>query len=81
MLRKVLFEKNTEGVYLTHLFDYQWAKRFIFIKKKSITKKQYICSLKGDITLIPKPGVGHHPHGLEDSTPIIEFIDKHSKPK
>jgi pimeloyl-ACP methyl ester carboxylesterase len=34
--------------------------------------------LGGDITLIAKPGVAHHPHGLEDSTPIIEFIAKHA---
>ena len=36
-------------------------------------------ALDGSITLICKPGVGHHPHGLEDSTPIIEFIQKHAK--
>lgn len=35
--------------------------------------------LGGEITLIAKPGVGHHPHGLEDSTPIVEFILKHSR--
>lgn len=35
--------------------------------------------LGGSITLIRKPGVGHHPHGLDDSTPIVEFIVKHSK--
>ena len=34
--------------------------------------------LGGDITLIAKPGVGHHPHGLDDSTPIVEFIRKHA---
>ncbi len=33
-------------------------------------------ALGGSIQLIGKPGVGHHPHGLEDSTPIIEFILK-----
>lgn len=33
--------------------------------------------LGGDITLIAKPGVGHHPHGLDDPTPIVEFIAKH----
>lgn len=33
--------------------------------------------LDGDITLIAKPGVGHV-HGLEDSTPIVDFIAKHS---
>lgn len=35
-------------------------------------------ALGGDITLIRKPGVGHHPHGLDDSTPIVEFISKHA---
>lgn len=30
----------------------------------------------GDIQLIAEPGIGHHPHGLEDSTPIIEFIER-----
>ncbi len=34
--------------------------------------------LGGKIELIRKPGVGHHPHGLEDSTPIVEFIRKHA---
>ena len=34
--------------------------------------------LGGNITLIAKPGVGHHPHGLDDSTPIVEFIAKHA---
>jgi lysophospholipase L1-like esterase/pimeloyl-ACP methyl ester carboxylesterase len=32
--------------------------------------------LGGDITLIRKSGVGHHPHGLEDSQPIVDFILK-----
>ena len=34
--------------------------------------------LGGKIELIRKPGVGHHPHGLDDSTPIVEFIRKHA---
>lgn len=37
-------------------------------------------ALGGSIELIRKPGVGHHPHGLEDSTPIVEFIEKHATP-
>ena len=32
----------------------------------------------GDITTIVKPGCDHHPHGLEDPTPIAAFILKHS---
>jgi pimeloyl-ACP methyl ester carboxylesterase len=34
--------------------------------------------LGGTITLIPKPGVGHHPHGLTDPTPIVDFIFKNA---
>ncbi len=34
--------------------------------------------LGGSITLIPKAGVGHHPHGLPDPTPIVDFILSHS---
>ena len=30
--------------------------------------------LGGHITLILKPGADHHPHGLPDPTPIVDFI-------
>jgi hypothetical protein len=30
--------------------------------------------LGGPITVIVKPGLGHHPHGLEDPTPVVDFI-------
>lgn len=30
----------------------------------------------GEITLIPKPGVGHHPHSLKDPSPLVDFILK-----
>jgi len=33
-------------------------------------------ALGGNIQVILKPGAGHHPHGLEDPTPIVEFISK-----
>ncbi|WP_417848039.1 hypothetical protein [Thalassoglobus sp.] len=36
--------------------------------------------LGGSIQMIRKKGVNHHPHGLEDSTPIVEFIEKHAAP-
>ncbi|MBR5543566.1 MAG: alpha/beta hydrolase [Oscillospiraceae bacterium] len=31
------------------------------------------------IETIIKPDCGHHPHGLEDPTPIIEFVKKYDK--
>ena len=32
----------------------------------------------GVIEVYGKAGCGHHPHGLEDNTPIIEFVEKYS---
>jgi pimeloyl-ACP methyl ester carboxylesterase len=34
--------------------------------------------LGGEIKVISKPGVGHHPHALKDPGPIIDFIRKHT---
>jgi pimeloyl-ACP methyl ester carboxylesterase len=30
--------------------------------------------LGGEIIVIHKPGVGHHPHGLDDPKPLVDFI-------
>lgn len=30
--------------------------------------------LGGSMVVVNKPGVGHHPHGLDDPKPIVEFI-------
>ncbi|MCE2809934.1 MAG: alpha/beta hydrolase [Planctomycetaceae bacterium] len=35
--------------------------------------------LGGIFEVIHKPGVGHHPHGLDDPTPVVEFIEKHCR--
>jgi len=35
-------------------------------------------ALGGVFEIIHKPGGGHHPHGLDDSTPVVNFILKHS---
>lgn len=32
----------------------------------------------GEIKVIEKPGVGHHPHSLKDPTPIVDFILLHT---
>ena len=32
----------------------------------------------GTIVAIGKKNCGHHPHGLEDNTPIIEFVERYS---
>jgi pimeloyl-ACP methyl ester carboxylesterase len=38
-----------------------------------VLKKRYE-SLGGHVELIVKPGVGHHPHSLENPTPIVDYI-------
>lgn len=37
-------------------------------------------ALGGSIEVIAKPGVGHHPHSLEDPAPIVDFILEHADP-
>lgn len=35
--------------------------------------------LGGTIEVILKPGVGHHPHSLQDPAPVVEFLLRHAK--
>jgi len=44
----------------------------------AIVKERYE-KMGGPIQVILKPGAGHHPHGLEDPTPIQDFIRKHTE--
>jgi pimeloyl-ACP methyl ester carboxylesterase len=34
--------------------------------------------LGGIIEVIHKPGIGHHPHGLDDPSPVVKFILEHT---
>lgn len=33
----------------------------------------------GDVKVIRKPNVGHHPHGLDDPTPVVEYISEKTR--
>lgn len=37
---------------------------------------EYYVEHDGDITQIVKPGCDHHPHGLDDNTPLVEYANK-----
>ena len=41
--------------------------------------EKYYLENNGIIKVIRKENVGHHPHGLEDNTPIIKFAEEYSK--
>ena len=43
-----------------------------------VIEKRYR-KMGGQIKVIRKPGLGHHPHSLEDPTPIVDFVLKHTK--
>lgn len=46
-------------------------------EENTLLVKERYEKLGGSITLIAKKGVGHHPHALDDPTPIVEFVVKH----
>lgn len=48
-----------------------------YAENTAIVEERYK-KLGGEIVVIHKPTVGHHPHGLDDPTPVVEFILKHA---
>lgn len=46
-------------------------------KNSDVIEERYK-KLKGEIQVIHKPGIGHHPHGLDDPKPVVDFIVKHA---
>lgn len=44
------------------------------VAENTAVVEQRYRALGGDITVIHKPGGGHHPHGLDDPTPVVEWI-------
>ncbi|MFN9237707.1 MAG: hypothetical protein ACK6D4_24035, partial [Planctomyces sp.] len=48
------------------------------IQENTLLLQQRYRALGGTMDVIVKPGIAHV-HGLDDSTPIIEFIDKHGR--
>ncbi len=48
------------------------------LENTAILEKRYR-ELGGEITVIHKEGIGHHPHSLKDPASIVEFILRHSQ--
>ncbi len=46
------------------------------VENTSLLAQRYR-QLGGEINVIMKPGVGHHPHSLKDPAPIVDFILQH----
>ncbi|MFT5189407.1 MAG: pimeloyl-ACP methyl ester carboxylesterase/lysophospholipase L1-like esterase [Verrucomicrobiales bacterium] len=45
-------------------------------ENSDVIEKRYR-ELGGSMEVIRKPGIGHHPHALEDPTPIVDFVSEH----
>jgi len=60
------------GVPLLHVVGD--ADAVVPVSENSAVLEERYRALGGDITVIHKPGVGHHPHSLTDPTPIVDFF-------
>lgn len=47
-----------------------------YLENTALVEKRYK-ELGGQITVLHKPTCNHHPHGLDDPTPVVDFILQH----
>jgi hypothetical protein len=52
------------------------ADSLVPVSENTAIFEKQVLALNGNITVIHKPGVGHHPHSLPNPTPIVDFILK-----
>ena len=55
------------------------ADRTVPVAENTAIVEERYKALGGEITVILKEGVGHHPHSLKDPAPIVDFILKHTQ--
>lgn len=65
------------GIPLLHVVGE--ADRVVPVSENTAVLEERYQELGGEIQVIRKKGVGHHPHSLEDPTPIVDFILKHAR--
>ena len=54
------------------------ADEVVPVAENTAILEQRYTALGGSIRVIHKPGIGHHPHSLEDPTPIVQFVVSHT---
>jgi lysophospholipase L1-like esterase/pimeloyl-ACP methyl ester carboxylesterase len=55
------------------------ADEVVPMEENTIPFEQKVKALNGNITVIHKPGLKHHPHSLPNPAPIVDFILKATK--
>ena len=66
----------TAGIPILHVCGD--ADTSVPLEENTRVLEQRYKALGGQITTIVKKGCAHHPHSLEDPTPIVEFVLKHT---
>lgn len=56
------------------------ADEVVPYEENTVILRQRYEKLGGEIRVIVKHGGKHHPHGLDDPTPLVEFIEAHLQP-
>lgn len=69
---KPLIENN-----IPIIMVYGDADDVVLYRENGQILEDYYKEHNGDISIIRVPGRGHHPHGLADPTPIIEYVEAH----
>jgi pimeloyl-ACP methyl ester carboxylesterase len=55
------------------------ADKVVPVSENSALIESRYKALGGEIKVISKKGIGHHPHALKDPQPIVDFILKHTR--
>jgi alpha-beta hydrolase superfamily lysophospholipase len=65
------------GIPLIHVVGQ--ADKTVPVEENTDLIEQRYKALGGTIEVIRKPGVDHHPHGLENPEAVVKFIVEHTK--
>lgn len=55
------------------------ADSVVPFKENTLVLQRRYEAMGGDIRVIVKPGGDHHPHGLDDPAPIVDFFVRHTR--
>ena len=70
---------GTAGFPMLHIFGE--ADTVVPANENTVPFAKQIIDAGGNITLVPKPGIGHHPHSFKNPTAIVDFILRATKRK
>ena len=67
-----------DGLHIQICYEWAYFEVFGLNEEDEIELEKYYLANGGPLLTIGKKDCGHHPHGLDDPTPIIQFILHHT---